>query len=500
MANHNLVPVPAHLEEGNGALPLAGVTVRGPQAGLLASELGTLTGSDVPVATGEPVVSLAVAGGGVAGSYELAVTPDGATVTGADRAGLRYGIFTLVQLARRAGEGWELPAVAIQDAPRFGYRGVMLDTARHFFDVATVKRVIDRAARLKLNVLHLHLTDDQGWRIEIESRPELTRLASGTGVFSDEGGYYTQADFAEIVAHAADNDMTVVPEIDLPGHTHAISLAYPDLMEEPQLLPSVMESVEAYGGDAPVAGEPYRGMAVGFSSVRIGHEPTYGFLADVLGELAAMTPGPWLHVGGDECHGTDRADYVAFINRVTAMVAGLGKTPMLWHEAGAADALASGSVGQFWGLRRHDGDVAGRVRAFPAAGGKVVLSPADAAYLDMKYDAHTPIGLVWADGPTSVERSYDWEPDTLVEGLAEEDLLGVEAPLWTETVTDLAAIDTLMFPRIASVAEHAWSPASGAHPARTWESFAGRVGGLAPLWEAQGIGFHRSPEITWADA
>ena len=499
MADYNLVPVPVHLEEGDGVLPLAGVTVGGPLAELLASELATLIGGDVPVVQ-EPVVSLAVEDGGEAGSYELAITPGGATVTGADRAGLRYGIFTLAQLARRAGEGWELPAVAIQDAPRFAYRGVMLDTARHFFDVATVKRVIDRAARLKLNVLHLHLTDDQGWRIEIESRPELTRLASGTGVFSDEGGHYTKADFAEIVAYAAANDMVVVPEIDLPGHTHAISLAYPDLMEEPQLLPSVMESVEAYGGDAPINGEPFRGMAVGFSSVRIDHEPTYEFLADVLGDLAEMTPGPWLHIGGDECHGTDKADYVAFINRVTAMVAGLGKTPMLWHEAGAADSLASGAVGQFWDLRSHDADVAEKTRAFPAVGGKVVLSPADAAYLDMKYDADTEIGLVWADGPTSVERSYDWEPGTLVHGLAEDDILGVEAPLWTETVTDLAAIDQLMFPRLASAAEHAWSPAKGAHPSRTWESFADRLGGLAPLWEAQGVGFHRSQEIAWVDA
>ena len=531
MSDLHLVPVPARVEVREGVFPLAGAEVEGLLAELLASELAAVIGSLVStrrfagahaaaqpaddlgsaqpaddlgsaqpaddLGSARPAIVLGIDGEGAPESYRLEVAPSGVRLVGADRAGLRYGIFTLVQLARRAGDSWELPAVVIEDAPRFRYRGLMLDVARHFFDVATVKKVIDRAARLKLNALHLHLSDDQGWRFEVTSRPELAERASTGAAFGAPGGFYSKADYADIVAHAADNDMVVVPEIDLPGHTHAVGLAYPDLVEEPVLLDSVRAVAEQFGGGLPVKGEQYHGVAVGHSSVRIRHEPTYEFLADVLTEVAAATPGPWLHVGGDECHATSKEDFAAFVSRVTAMVADLGKTPVVWHEAGAAAGMAAGTVGQFWGLRSHDADVAEKSRAFPAGGGALILSPADAIYLDMKYDADTRLGLTWADGPTSVERSYDWEPAELIDGVSEPDILGVEAPLWTETVVTLADLDHLVFPRVASAAEIAWSPARGTASTRTWESFAARLGGLAPLWEAQGVDFHRSPEIPW---
>lgn len=512
MSELNLVPAPAVVAPGEGAFPLDGAVIAGPLAELLASELQTVIGSllstraavDSVDATrlnqrsvaAEGSIVLSIDGEGPAESYRLVVTPSGVRLAGADRAGLRYGVFTLAQLARHGAEGWELPAVAVEDAPRFAYRGFMLDTARHFFDVATVKKLIDRAARLKLNALHLHLSDDQGWRIDIASRPELTAKASSGAAFGAPGGFYSTDDYAEIVAHAADNDMVVVPEIDLPGHTHAVGVAYPDLVEEPVLLDSVNDVIERFGGGVPVKGEHYDGIAVGHSSLRIGHEPTYEFLADVLGELAEMTPGPWLHVGGDECLGTDKEDFAAFVARVTSMVDGLGKTPILWHEAGAAPGLAAGTVGQFWGLRENDEPVAAKARAFPRGGGALILSPADAIYLDMKYDADTELGLAWA-GHVGVEQSYDWDPAELIVGVSEEDVLGVEAPVWTETLTTLADLDSMLFPRLASAAEIAWSPARDAHPWRTWESFAARVGGLAPLWRAQGVGFHSAPEIDW---
>ena len=497
MSEFDLVPAPARLEPGEGTFPLAGAAVHGPWAALLSGELQTVTGLSIPVADDARIV-LSIDGEGAPESYRLIVTPGGVQVTGADRAGLRYGVFTLAQLARRVDGAWVLPAVEIDDAPRFRYRGFMLDTVRHFFDVATVKRLIDRAARLKLNVLHLHLSDDQGWRIEIASRPELTARASAGAAFGAPGGFYTKADYAEIVAYAADNDMVVVPEIDLPGHTHAVGLAYPDLVEEPVLLDSVREVTERFGGGLPVKGEHYNGIAVGHSSLRVDHEPTYAFLADVLAELAAETPGPWLHVGGDECLSMDGDDFAAFIARVTGMVDGLGKTPALWPEAGAAPGLAAGTVGQFWGLRENDDAVAAKARAFPAGGGALILSPADAIYLDMKYDAETETGLAWA-GYVDVAQSYDWDPAELIDGVAEADVLGVEAPVWTETLATPAELDRMLYPRIASAAEIAWSPARGAHPWRNWDSFAARLAGLAPLWEAQGIGFHRAPGIAWAN-
>ena len=496
MSEFTLVPAPAVVTPGEGAFSLAGSAVCGPWAALLSSEFQTVTGLSIPVADDARIV-LSIDGEGAAESYRLSVTPHGVRVTAADGAGLRYAVFTLTQLAQRVDGAWVLPAVEIEDAPRFRYRGFMLDTARHFFDVATVKKLIDRAARLKLIVLHLHLSDDQGWRIEIASRPELTVKASAGAAFGAPGGFYTKADYAEIVAYAADNAMVVVPEIDLPGHTHAVGVAYPDLVEDPVLLDSVKDVIERFGGGVPVRGEHYNGIAVGHSSLRVDHEPTYAFLADVLAELAEMTPGRWLHVGGDECLSMDGDDFAAFVSRVTGMVDALGKTPVLWHEAGAAPGLAAGTVGQFWGLRRGDDAVAAKARAFPRGGGALILSPADAIYLDMKYDADTERGLAWA-GHVGVEQSYDWEPAELIDGVGEPDVLGVEAPVWTETLTTLEELDQMLFPRIASAAEIAWSPARGAHPWRTWESFASRLGGLAPLWEAQGVGFSRRPEIAWA--
>ena len=393
--------------------------------------------------------------------------------------------------------GWVVPAVQIADAPRFAHRGVMLDVARHFHGVDVVKAYIDRAAGLKFNVLHLHLSDDQGWRIEIESRPELTAKASGTAVGGDPGGFYTQDDFREIVAYAATRHMRVLPEIDLPGHTHAVSLAYPELVEEPVVSDLVMQMIGATGGGVPIHGEPYRGIAVGFSSLRIRDEATYDFLDDVLRELAALTPGLYLHIGGDEAHGTDPDDFAYIMARASRMVADLGKIPVTWHEAGAASELVPGTVGQYWGYVTPTDGMDAKAQAFVDRGGRLVLSPADAVYLDMKFDASSPLGLVWANGVTSVRRAYEWEPTAVIDGLEDDDLLGVEACLWSETVRDLADIDALAFPRIAAAAEAAWSRPLGASELRSWESFRERVGALGPLWTSLGIGFTPLAEIDW---
>ncbi|HEX5857734.1 MAG TPA: family 20 glycosylhydrolase [Microbacterium sp.] len=422
---------------------------------------------------------------------ELAMRSEAAT-----EAGLFYARQSLSQLVTERGGRWVVPAAAIRDAPRFAYRGVMLDVARHFFPVDVVKGVIDRAAALKLNALHLHLTDDQGWRIEIESWPKLTERASGSSANGDPGGFYTKADYREIVAYAASRHMIVVPEVDVPGHTHAVSIAYPELTEAPVLTDAHAALARDLGQELPVAGEPYTGWAVGFSSLRIHDEATYAFLADVFGELAEMTPGPYLHLGGDEALGTPPEDFDAFVARTSQIIAGTRKTPIAWHEAGAAPGLALGTIGQCWSLTVPADEHAEAARGFVAHGGKVIFSPADAAYLDHKYDESTPIGLAWANGPTSVERSYAWDPARIVPGIDEHDILGVEAPLWTETIASLADIDLMAFPRIASAAEIAWSPEDSA--LRTWDSFRARVGALGPLWASQGTGFHRSPEIDWA--
>lgn len=490
-----LVPFPRSLRTVPGAAPfvLAGATATGD--GIAIAELTRLvharTGLNLPTAS-DGAVRLTLAPGGTTESYTIAVDAASVVVTGADAAGLFYGVQSLTQLIEQRDAAWVVPAVKIEDAPRFGYRGMMLDVARHFFGVHDVKAVIDRLASLKGNHLHLHLTDDQGWRVQLRSRPELTARASDGAVGGDRGGFYTRADFAEIVSYAASRHVTVVPEVDIPGHTHAVGLAYPEIAAPPVITDDVRAAAAEFGGGLPEAGVAYPGVAVGFSSLRIDDEGTYEFLADVFGELAAMTPGPYLHLGGDEALGTSAEDYASIIARAVDIVAATGKTPIAWHEASAVPGLPTDIVAQYWGFVRPEEGAA------PVGGADcVILSPADAAYLDMKPEAGFPLGLTWANGPTSVERAYGWEPDGMLPGVDAEDILGVEAPLWTETVRTLADIDALAFPRLAAAAEIAWSPAPSSAPERTWESFRDRVGGLAPLWTALGIGFTRSPEIAW---
>lgn len=494
-----VVPAPSALTVDESAEPFAvgpGVRLSGSTdaPGVLAGLIAARTGIDAEVGEGG-AIAFALVPGGAAESYRIVADAASVSVTAADEAGLFYAAQTLGQLLTAGDGGWIIPAVVIDDAPRFAYRGAMLDVARHFFDVATVKAYIDRIATLKLNALHLHLSDDQGWRLQLDSRPRLTELASSTAIGDAPGGYYTKADYAEIVAYAASRHMIVVPEFDMPGHTHAVGLAYPELAQDPV----ISAEFERSGAERPVAGIPYRGMGVAFSSLRTQDEATYDFVSDVFGELAAMTPAPYLHFGGDESFATPAADFATFVARTSAIIADLGKTPVAWHEAGAAADVDDDTVGQYWGLRTPTGGADDKARTFVRNGSRVILSPADAVYLDMKYDDATPLGLTWADGPTSVRRAYEWEPTNTVQGIGEQDILGVEAPLWSETLRTLADIDTMAFPRIAAAAEAAWSPATGSTALRTWESFRARVGGLGPLWSRLGIGFFPSPEIDWAE-
>lgn len=468
-----LVPTPATFEIAPGAAPFA--LDAGDRDGAIEFALDVI--DEVLVTEG----ALGDEG------YRLSVDAYVMRAEAQTEAGLFYARQSLTQLVSRGAGGWHVPALSITDAPRFAYRGVMLDVARHFFDVETVFAYIDRAASLKFNALHLHLSDDQGWRIEITSRPGLTDGA---------GGFYSQEDYREIVSYAASRHMIVVPEIDVPSHTHAVSLAYPELCEPVVLNDDHRAQAVELGQDLPVAGEPYAGWAVGFSSLKIHNEATYAFLADVFGELAALTPGPYLHLGGDEAFGTTAPDFALFMARASEIVRATGKTPISWHEAGAAPGLATGSIGQYWNYTTPEDGHGEHALAFIRGGGSLILSPADAAYLDMKHDASTPLGLTWANGPTSVEHAYSWDAAAVIDGVDDGDILGVEAPLWTETIATLADIDTMAFPRIAAIAELAWSPAAA--ELRTWASFRQRVGALGPLWASQGIGFFASPEIQWA--
>ena len=231
--------------------------------------------------------------------YDLTVTPSAVKLVAEEPAGLFYGVQTIRQLL---GVGKRLPAVRIRDRPRFGWRGSMLDVARHFRPVKDVKRFIDLIALYKLNRLHLHLSDDQGWRIAISKWPRLATHGGQTEVGGGRGGYYTQRQYSDLVEYAAARYVEIVPEIDMPGHVHAALSSYPKLSCD--------------GKPTPL----YTGIDVGFSTLCVDKPVTYDFVSDVIGELARLTPGPFIHIGGDEAAATKPADYVKFVRRVQQIV------------------------------------------------------------------------------------------------------------------------------------------------------------------------------------
>jgi len=237
--------------------------------------------------------------------YDLSVTKDMVKLQAYQPAGLFRGVQTIRQLLPASIEAstlqpgpWELPAVEICDYPRYSWRGSMLDVSRHFFGIEDVKRYIDLLAYYKMNVFHMHLSDDQGWRVMIESWPNLAIHGGSTQVGGGPGGYYTQEEYQEIVSYAKARYITIIPEIDLPSHTNAALSSYSELNCDDEA-PSL-----------------YTGIEVGFSSLCINKEITYEFLDDVIREIAALTPGPYIHIGGDEAHATSREDYLKFMERI----------------------------------------------------------------------------------------------------------------------------------------------------------------------------------------
>ncbi|WP_205687310.1 family 20 glycosylhydrolase [Cellulomonas endophytica] len=425
---------------------------------------------------GTPVPGTPVPGGPVAGAYRLTVAapadgtgPGHVEVRAEDAAGLLHGVVTLAALLRPAANGWEVDPVTVEDAPRFGWRGLSLDVARSFLAPEDVRRVVDLLVELKLNVLHLHLTDDQGWRLEVPSRPALVERSSGTAVDGGRPGAYTVAEYADLVAYAGERGVVVVPEIDLPGHVNAALHAYGELSPDGERT------------------QEYTGIDVGFSRLRPDLPATEPFLVDVLGDVAAQTPGPFVHIGGDEVHEAPAEEYAAVVAVAAREVRRAGRTPVAWQEAAGTD-LGPGAVLQLWDVRL---DPTTLLRA-AADGAHVVLSPAPRVYLDMKYDERTELGLYWA-GYVELRDSYDWEPLDLVAGLPADRVLGVEAALWSETVRSLDDVMHLLLPRLAAVAEVAWSAAE----VRGWDGFVARVGALSRRWDADGRRWYRSPQGVW---
>jgi hexosaminidase len=411
-------------------------------------------------------------------AYSLEVTPDGARITAGTHQGLFYGAITLWQLTARDGR---VPAVRIEDAPRFAWRGFMLDTARHYMPPEFVKRLLDAMAIHKLNTFHWHLTDDQGWRLEIRKYPHLTgigafRVPAGAAAAGGKyGAYYTQDEVRDIVRYAAERFITVVPEIDMPGHAQAAIAAYPELGTE--------------GPRPPVS--PDWGIHTYLFNVE---ESTFAFLTDVLDEVIELFPGPYIHVGGDEAvkdrwiasprvkarmrelgvgDMTGLQSY--FVARIERHVRGKGRRLIGWDEILEGGLPESAAVMSWRGVE-------GAVTA-AKHGHDAVLSPAPLLYLDyLQSDAATeppgrPANVTLAD-------VYAFEP--VPEGISAEQarhILGAQVNSWTEHMRTPARIEHNAFPKVAALAEVTWSPRA----ARDWESFVARLAPQFHRYETLGL-------------
>lgn len=487
----NVVPLPVTSTLGTGAFQLPATAAIYVEPGTpemialgqyFADKLKPATGYSLPVAatTGAPCpgnIYLTTANADStlgAEGYALNVDPKLLSVTAPQPAGLFRGLQTVRQLlpasiektTMQAGP-WVIAAGTIRDLPRFSWRGMMLDVSRHFFSVADVEKLIDLASLYKINTFHLHLSDDQGFRIVINSWPNLTTVGGSTEVGGGPGGFFTQADYSAIVAYAKARYITIVPEIDMPGHTNAALAAYAELN---------------CNGTAPGLRTD---TAVGYSSLCVSSDRTYQFVNDITRELAAITPGSYLHLGGDEAKATSVDDFKAFFNKAAPYVQTAGKSLVGWDALGQLDSLPANTVVQFW-------TSADNARGAIAHGGKVLMSPAGKAYMDMKYDMSSPFGQTWA-GYISEQTGYSWDPATLVPGIGEANLVGLEAPLWTELIGQLADLEFMAFPRLMGYAEIGWSKADG----RSWDEYKTRVATQGPRLTALNVNFYKSAAIPW---
>ena len=508
MTEAGLIPLPQEVSNGSGTFQLtdqSGIQLVGTSEKLtsigesLANSLRPATGFEVPISKDSGDIILELTGADASEGYELVVSDQEVRIKASGEAGLFYGIQTLIQLFPAEitqqtvqDVDWLLPQGKIVDTPEFAYRGSMLDVARHFISVEDVKFYIDQMASLKFNYLHLHLTDDQGWRIEIKSWPKLTEIGGSTEVGGGKGGFYTQEEYKDLVAYAAARYITIVPEIDMPGHTNSALASYGELnpgvnLPVGQGLDSLNKKPLDYQMPltAPQASQMYTGIEVGWSTFAPQLELTYAFVDSVVREISILTPGPYFHIGGDESHVTEKEDYIYFVERVQDIVSKYNKTSMGWDEV-ATGKLLPGNVAQFWAKEEN-------ALLAKNQGNKVLLSPAKKTYLDMQYDSLSRIGLHWA-AYIELDSAYNWDPATYVKGLSKEDILGIEAPLWSETVTDRADINYLAFPRLAALAEVAWTKKDK----RNWEDFSTRIPVQGNRWTIQGVDFYKSPRVDWA--
>ena len=400
--------------------------------------------------------------------YSLVSNNENITISAYKPEGIFRGVQTLIQMLPADIEKdslvnnvqWNVPSAAINDKPQYNYRGFMLDVARHFFDVDEIKRQINHASQYKINKLHLHLSDDQGWRLEIKKYPELTEIGGSTEVGGGKGGYYTQEQFKEIVNYAKDRYMEIVPEFDMPGHSNAALASYGFL--------------NADGEKKPL----YTGIDVGFSSFMTDNEKTYDFIDDVFREVSEISPSKYIHIGGDEALSTKKEDYDYFVGRVAKIAQKYEKIPIGWDPIDTSPSINSSVVLENW----KDSNDAAKVKKM-----KMIISIAGKAYLDMKYNKDTPYGLDWA-GFIPIDTAYNWDP---TEYAPKQLILGIESPLWTETISDAKQMDYMIYPRLPGYAEIGWT----SKELRNWDDYKMRLKNQKERFINEGINFYDDSSI-----
>lgn len=501
-----LIPQPVSLKQADGGFTiLSGLNIIAPKndevkrlANQLAERIKTVTGLDVTVNEGFNATSnsifISLEKGIPHEGYKLAVSNDQAHLTASTPAGIFYGIQTLYQLlpkeimsATAVSREWVIPTVTIEDHPRFEWRGLMLDVTRHFFTVDEVKDFIDNMARYKFNMLHLHLSDDQGWRLQIKSLPKLTEVGAWrvekTGTFGtftppspDEpknyGGFYTHEDIKELVRYASDRFINILPEIDVPGHSLAAVASYPELSCTPG-------EYRVNSGERfmiwPPGGHFYGTLD---NTLCPANEKVYEFLDKVFTEVAQLFPFGYIHMGGDETarnfwekspqikalmkkEGLRNLDEVQsyFVKRVEKIINSKGKKMIGWDEILDGGLAPNAAVMSWRGMR-------GGIRS-AKMGHEVVMSPNDFAYLDYMQADRIIEPPVYAS--LRLKKTYQFDP--LPDSVDAKWIKGGQANLWTEQIYNTRHMQYMLWPRAFAIAECLWSPKEK----KDWNGFVERV-------------------------
>ncbi len=427
--------------------------------------------------------------------YRLSVNPQAITIVAKKPAGLFYGMQTLLQLFPKEIESktpvnhlsWKVPCVEITDYPRFAWRGLMLDVCRHFFTMQEVKQYIDEMVKYKYNLLHLHLAEDEGWRIEIKSLPNLTKVgawrvkregkwanckAPAADEPRDYGGFYTQDDIRELVKYAKERYVNILPEIDMPGHSMAAVASYPELSCTPgDYHVNASEEFMVWGANG-------QQTALVDNTLCPANEKVYEFADKVFSEVAKLFPFEYIHIGGDECAKNfwQKSDAIKALmqkenlktmeevqsyyeKRVEKIVESKGKKVMGWDEILEGGLAPNASVMSWRGMT--GGIAAAKMNHH------VVMSPTDYAYLDFSQGEPTTEPPVYAS--LRLNKVYTFEP--VPQGVDPEFILGGQANLWTEQLPNFRAVEYMMWPRALAISECVWSPADK----KDWPDFVSRV-------------------------